>query len=304
MILVLAFGSAPALAAAPSRTAPPTRPPSGTQPARNPREPVAPPPSRSPAAALDHAVRLLTEEARQSLKNGRLSRAKPDFCETFTDELPTGALVRRLTRPINRDPIIDAYVRWQLAGCAAALPEMDDRAFDRFLAQLPRLVENPRANATVMRRMGTVVRAGTLSEADQATLSAELDDVVLRTSRAAALNQAALGLRDWVRDHLPETGPRRVELELDRCAAMIAAGWSVDEPKRRLERMIESAAQSRDVDDAARRRLATRVQRLEGPGRMYVSSAQLVDGALAVQYGAAAVYDFDVRRWQRLLTTR
>ena len=72
------------------------------------------------------------------------------------------------------------------------------------------------------------------------------------------------------------------------------------------------AATSMGLDDKgtqfllAARRLGVSFERTAtiGRQRLYVASARLRNGALAVDYGNAAVYDFDVNRWLRLMSPR
>ncbi len=108
---------------------------------------IAQPPSRPPAAILATAIKSLLEEARLAKTEEELPRQNADFARQAGQQpLPPIIVGRQLIRRADRDPFVDAYVRWQLTSFEPALPEMNDRAFERFLCELRPMLEYPRGN--------------------------------------------------------------------------------------------------------------------------------------------------------------
>ncbi len=261
------------------------------------------PPERQsrPASALAEAIKRLTEEARQAKTGQRPARSRADFVKDFGREVPLASVGNKLRRRLHRDPFIDAYVRWQLTSFEPALPEMSDRQFERFLAELPRLTENPRADHSLIASLGAVVRTGPLTERERTSISRVLDDLAERSSRARTLNQPALAFRSWLERGLPPQGAAGLQVALERVAALIEAGWPVDRLKARLDERFRANAGLASFTDEQRRRVAEQAYRLAGRQRLYVTSARIEEETLAVNYGETAVYDFDVRRWVKLM---
>ncbi len=250
---------------------------------------------------LPEAINRLTEEAEQAREQQRLPRARANFSAEVDLGVPLVVLGRKLTRPLHHQPFVDAYVRWQLTSFDPPLPSMDGRRLERFLSGLPPLLDNPRAEESLIASLNAAVGAGSLSERDQAAMGRRLDELAERASRVRRFNQPAMAFRKWIQRKLPETGVLPLEAGLERCRALVEAGWSVDRDKARLEAIFEASARDRSFTDQQRRQVAERAQQLAGRQRLYVASARLRNGALAVDYGNAAVYDFDVNRWLRLM---
>ncbi len=261
------------------------------------------PPERAsrPASALAEAIKRLTEEARQAKAEKRLGRSRANFAKDFGREVPRGSLANKIRRRLHRDPFIDAYVRWQLTSFQPTLPQMSDREFERFLADLPRLLENPRADESLIASLGDVVRTGPLTERELTSMRRLLDDLAGRSSRARALNQPALAFRAWVERGLPAQGAAALQVALEQAAALVDAGWPVDRLKARIDERCRASAGVASFTDEQRRRVAKQAHRLAGRQRLLVTSARIEEETLAVNYGETAVYDFDVRRWVKLM---
>ncbi|MHC4948289.1 MAG: hypothetical protein ACYTG1_08510 [Planctomycetota bacterium] len=261
--------------------------------------PAAPP--VAPSAALRQAIALLTAEAEAARAGDASIRAETDFAAASglaVDPRATGA---RLLRPVHRDPFVDAYVRWQLTGFRVELPALTGRQLAAVLDDLPAYAPNPWAGRPTIALLNRAVRAGVLPEPEQERLAARLDALSAEASRAAARNEPARRLRDWLAERLDATPGGRLRCELARCAALVDAGWDCERRKVELERHFEAAARDPRLDDDDRRELAAVAGRLAGRRRAYVRSARLEDGAAAVVFDDTGVYDFDVRRWVRLL---
>lgn len=262
---------------------------------------IAQPPPRSPAATLATAIKTLLDEARLAKIKEQLPRQDADFARRTGPPLPPLIVGRQLIRRADRDPFVDAYVRWQLTSFEPTLPEMTDREFERFLSELPPMLENPRANGSLLGDINAALRAGALGESTQAALRRRLDALAAQTGRARTMNRPATRLYDWVASQLPQTGARTLQLQLARLDALVDAGWPSDAAKSHLEDLFNASARDRSFTPDQRRLVASQAQRLAGRTRVFLTSARIDQGALVAQFNDTGVYDFDVKRWTRAL---
>ncbi len=263
---------------------------------------IAQPPPRSPAATLATAIKTLLKEARLAKTDEELPRQNADFARQAGQQpLPSMIVGRQLIRRADRDPFVDAYVRWQLTSFEPALPEMTDREFERFLSELPPMLENPRANGSLLGDVNAAIRAGALSESTQAVLRRRLDALAAQAGRARTMNQPTMRLYDWVARQLPQTGTRVLQLELARLDALVDTGWPSDAAKSHLEKLFNASARDRSFTPDQRRLVASQAQRLAGRTCVFLTSARIDQGALIAQFNDTGVYDFDVKRWTRAL---
>ena len=263
---------------------------------------IAQPPSRSPAATLATALKTLLDEAHLAKTEEELPRQDADFAHQAGQQpLPPIIVGRQLIRRADRDPFVDAYVRWQLTSFEPTLPEMTDREFERFLSELPPMLENPRANGSLLGDVNAALRAGALGESTQAALRRRLDALAAHAGRARTMNRPTTRLYDWVASQLPQTGTRVLQLELARLGALVDAGWSSDAAKSHLEELFNASARDRSFTPDQRRLVASQAQRLAGRTRVFLTSARIDQGALIAQFNDTGVYDFDVTRWTRAL---
>lgn len=263
-----------------------------------------PAPQEPSAAALAEAIKILIDEAKQAKHDQQLPRATADFAGGFGREVPPEMLARRMARRAHADGFVDAYVRWQLTSFDPLLPDLDERALERFLAQLPPLLHNPHAEETLIESLGSAAREGQLPPRVQADVRRGLDDLAKRAGLVQALNRPALELRDWIDKKLPESGPPRLMAALERCGALVEAGWEASPAKLEVEQRFRAGGRDLTLTSQQRVRLAAQAGRLAGRSRTYVRSARIVEGALVVDYQDTAVYNFDVRRWIKLLRPR
>lgn len=260
---------------------------------------------RSSAVILQQAVHQLTEEAKQSLEKQQLARPAANFAGEFKgkEQFPVKLVGQRIIHPLHSDPFIDAYIRWQLTSFDPKLPDLDAHQFDKLLDELPKPIRNPRADRDLINTLIASGKTGALSAAAQESINKQLNDLSERASRAAALNQAALGLRAWLRGQLPRTGERPLLAGLEQCTALVESGWPVDDAKAKLDETFKAGDRDRQFTDEQRQSVINHMRPLIGKRTLYVTSAVISDGRLAVEYADTAIYDFDVRRWARSVKT-
>src|SRR5262245_61491193 len=260
-------------------------------------------PERSSAAILAEALRTLTDEAKQSLIKHQLARPAANFAGDFKQQLPPQLIGQKIARQLHSDPFIDAYMRWQLTSFkGAALPgDLTERQYQKFIDELPVLIQNPRADRELIDALIAKARLGPLSDPQQGEINAKLNDLSERTSQADAMNQAPLLFRAWVRDQASNSPMRTALADLERCAALVQAGWPSDEWKTKLEQSLTEHARDHSFAAAQRQFVIDHMRLLISKKNLYITSATVRDGAVAVEYGDTGIYDFDVRKWSRIL---
>ena len=115
----------------------------------------------------EEAIKLLAEEARQAKADLALPTETPDFADRFDREMDPADILRTIARRGNRDPFIDAYIRWQFTSFDVSLPDLDDRNFARLMDEAPTMVENPKADRSAIALLDQYDRAGELSPENQ-----------------------------------------------------------------------------------------------------------------------------------------
>jgi len=252
---------------------------------------------------MAEALRVLTDEGKQSLQKRQLVRPAATFAQEFAQQIPPQLISQKIVHQLHSDPFIDAYIRWQLTSFKGAVLPVDvtDRQFQKFLDELPGLIQNPRADRELIDALIAKTRLGPLSEPQQNVINTQLNDLSERTSQASAMNQAPLLFRGWVRDQLQDQRMRVILSELEQCTATVQAGWPSDECKTKFESTLKESVRDRSFTAEQRQAVLDRMRQLIGKKNLYITSATLRDGAIAVEYGDTGIYDFDVRKWARIL---
>lgn len=259
--------------------------------------------SESPQDAFTRAIHQLNEEARRAKESSQFPRSVANFAKDFQGDPPLALISQKIIAPLDKDPLIDAYIRWQLTSFKPSLQSisLNDRQFAKMLKDLPPLVANPRTDPQLIETFQRAQAAEALAPKQIEQLNHALNDLAKRGSEAQALNIAALGLRAWLGTQLPKAGERVLLWRLEELEARIAAGWPIEESKAALEKELDRSARDRDFDPAARHRIADALAKLQGRQTMYVSNAFIRENQFFANYGLVAVHDFDVRRWVKML---
>jgi hypothetical protein len=264
---------------------------------------TAPPDSRIANEAFEFVTKLLGDEARQAKIDKHFPRSTANFAEGSEGHIDLALFSQKILAPLDKDPVIDAYIRWQLTSYKPSLDSvpLNDRRFARMLDDLPPLLANPKADASLLEAFRKAQQTESLTPEQIKTLNAHLNELATRESDANALNVAALGFRDWVGTQLPTTGERRLLWRIEQLEARLSAGWPCDEAKQSLETHLQKSRKSTSFDDRARQRVADALAALEGRQATYIASASIRENQLYVEYGLVGAFDFDVRRWSNML---
>lgn len=260
-----------------------------------------------PAAAnLAHIIRQLSDEARKSRTEGGLLRNAANFASDLkeSDPPPTQQVVEKIARRIDSDAFTDAYVRWQLTSFNPALDaeKMSDREFERLVQSLPPMLENPRAGQPLLESLQKASGLGTLSEAQQAQINDKLNTIAAEASRAGAFNVPNVRFREWIVRQFQSQPHRSLTLLLDHARATAEAGWPAEEAKAAVDTALERLTRQREFTPEQRREFALACERSMIRTRMFLVSAGVNEGALAVNYGTTGILDYDVRRWIKAVT--
>lgn len=272
--------------------------------------PDSPPAPESELARFNRAVRVLTEEARAALDTGEFPRREADFAASFEGTLDAVVLARRLPRAVDRDPVIDAYVRWQLTSFRPDFNVLSEREFERLLASLPALPEHPRADRALLETLNRAVRlsnerqGGLLTEREADTLGGMLEANTARVGSATARARPGLELRMAIERAAGELGPRAHLVRLERLGAMVSAGWDVESEKRRVNDRFTAGANDATLVEADRQRIISIARRLIGQRRGYLRFARIVERRVEFEANESAVYDFEVNGWARALSAQ
>lgn len=259
-----------------------------------------------PPQSLRDIVLLLKDEARAAWETGEISRAEADIASEHAIEIESEALARELTRRVDRDGFIDAYVRWQLLSYGPDLASFDNRVFLRLLQTAPAMVPNPMAEAKAVNQFDQLNGAGPRSARELERIRQAEAELHQAADRAGQLNRPAMEFFGLVTERLGEDGLRPRQWLIARCAATIEAGWSTRDVKGDLTESLTSLGRDDVTPIADRQRLARQIEMLAGrEHRMIRTITYMGDGSVNVTFSRAFVEKSDVNKWiERLMNGR
>lgn len=271
-----------------------------------PADEAAPTPTSTtePAVLIDSELveRLvldrLTAEAIAFRDSHVLRRDEPDFVRVFEYRLnPETAL--RMTQATQHadDPVVDAYVRWQLLGFIATDAMFDVSAIG---PTLPPYTQNPAADHRLVTAFEKIDRRSVHEPSVQREVFLRWDDVRHSTRLAELENVPTRNLRRAVLDALPVDGPDRIRYMIFELEDMIDAGWDTRSIKTRLGRELRERKLDDSITMEQRWSLVRKIESMEGLDRRMVRQVELdpnADNALDVGFGSAAVRSTDVEKW-------
>ncbi len=230
----------------------------------------------SPAAGRE-ALRQLEEEGEKFLA-GELELPKaPDFAFRFGDEIDRGFILRQLYRVHDRrEPVVDAYIRWQLLSYRPLIGELEDWEREKLFTNLPELVKNPCADPTTIERYEKMVEAIEKIEeesGDQAqrySFKVREEWWALRDEREKAelLNRPAVAFATYWREHIKEMGgikgPHEPRLAWAEFINTLQAGWKVSTEKGRFTRALNERRGDATFTRRDRLKLKQRIEKVIG----------------------------------------
>src|SRR6185503_18411879 len=210
------------------------------------------------------------------VKDGRMARAQADFSRDGSKAIVAPRLAQHLARRQDDASFVDAYIRWQLTGFAgASLPDLSDRQFDSFLASLPAMIENPRADRDLLDALSQGVKAGTLRPAAEEAVNKRLNDLAAAAANADAFNTPAIAFREWIIKQCQNDTPRRLVAMLEGVAARVQAGRPAEDAKQAFQAALEASARDREFTQQQRAAVIDRIRLSLGKKRLLVASASI-----------------------------
>ncbi len=264
----------------------------------------------SPAAGRA-ALRQLEEEGEQFLE-GELELPKaPDFALRFADEIDRGFILRQFYKVHDRrEPVVDAYIRWQLLSYQPRLDEFEAWEIEKLFTLLPELVKNPCAETKEVERfekmLETYEKIPENAERQQERYRSEMreDWWQLREERedAEALNRPARAFAAYWREHIKEIGgiqgPHEPRLAWADFVNTLQAGFKVSTEKGRLTKALNERRGDETYSRRDRVKLQQRIDKFIGVEYRVLDEADIpFHGTPKLRLGRRYVSEADAKRW-------
>ena len=255
-------------------------------------------PAMTPSESISQAIHRLKEEARESPEAP--PRARLDFFEEESFEVDPSLAAKRLSSRQDRNPQVDAYVRWQLTAVAES-NGLDGSRFDRLLKQLPDLPENPLAESRTVRRFENEMNRSVPSKKNIEDAAAELKALQLEARKKRAWAHPGRELRRWLMRQAP-TDRQKLDAALEAVASEIRAGWSTEEAVRNVDRICGELGSRSSLDDRQMETFRKQASKLLGKERLFIESGWNDERSFTVEVSYSTIRDYDLTRWMKLLT--
>ncbi len=251
----------------------------------------------TPSESMVKAIHLLKEEARSATSEP--PRRTTDFFEEGSFEIDPTLAAKRLFTKQDRNPEIDAYVRWQLTGIAAP-NDLGRSRFDRLLKQLPDLPENPLAASRTVRRFENEMNRNRPSEQNIKDAAAALKLVQSEAAQKQAWANPGRLLRMWLIEQSP-TDRQKLDAALEAVESEVQAGWSAERAVRNVDRVCGELGSRSALNDKQIKDFQKKANRLLKKERLFIESGWNDERSFTVEVSYSTVRDYDVTRWIKLL---
>ncbi|MBG84464.1 MAG: hypothetical protein CMJ40_07965 [Phycisphaerae bacterium] len=253
--------------------------------------------SMTPTESMSKAIHLLKEEARSATSEP--PRWETDFFEEESLEIDPSLAAKRLFSRQDRNPQVDAYVRWQLTAVAEP-DELGGSRFDRLLKQLPDLPENPLAESRTVRRFENEMNRSRPSEQNVKDAAAALKTIQTEAREKEAWAHPGRSLRYWLMQQAP-TDQQRLAAALEAVESEIQAGWAVDDAVRNVDRICGELGSRSSLDEKQMEEFRKQASRLGKKERIFIQGSWNDERSFTVEVSYSTVRDYDVTRWLKLL---
>lgn len=218
--------------------------------------------SSKQSPALESAITHLIDEAKFAIRESKLHYQKADYATRFPAEIPLRDLTEAIAAPVDSEPFIDGYVRWQLTSFKPSLPDLDDRQFLTFIGEAPALVANPKADPAFMKTFEQAEVAPSLSQQQIVELRLAKVELERRVALADSFNLPAREYRKWLADQFPASRVRQYCLAIEECAAITGSGWPPRTIKFKITKIMKHAGDDSSITQAQRQFMAQQLQQL------------------------------------------
>ena len=253
--------------------------------------------SMNPSESMGKAIHLLKEEARSA--KSEPPRWKTDFFEEESLEVDPSLAAKRLFSRQDRNPEVDAYVRWQLTAIATPR-DLSSSRFDRLLKQLPDLPENPLAASRTVRRFENEMNRNRPTEKNIKEAAAALKLIQSEAQQKEAWAHPGRSLRMWLMNHSP-SDHQKLDAALEAVESEVQAGWSAADAVRTVDRICGELGSRSSLDDKQIETFRKKAGKLLKKERLFIESGWNDDRSFTVEVSYSTVRDYDVARWIKLL---
>lgn len=213
-------------------------------------------------SALESAIAHLIDEAKFAIREGKLHYQQADYATRFPADIPLRDLTEAIAAPVDPEPFIDGYVRWQLTSFKPSLPDLDDRQFLTLIGEAPAMVANPKADPAFITTFEQAQAAPSLSQQQIIELRLAKVELDRRVALADSFNLPAREYRKWLADQFPASRVRQYCLSIQECAATTKAGWPPRAIKSKLTKIMKHAGDNSSITQAQRQFIAQQLRQL------------------------------------------
>jgi hypothetical protein len=251
-------------------------------------------------------VKILQQEVKQFAKDATPLRATPTIATAFPLDLDDPRVAARLTdiirRPATTDTAADAYIRWQLTSYDVDLTSLTDSQFEMLRSRLPRIQSNPLGTTATAGWANGLRQQETFAISQQPRILDRFNELKEAAAATMRSNAPALAFRKWLINHFAHDPPRSILLQAERLSTLLARHW----PTRREVVAMDRSCDAPDPSAVwSRRQLSSLQKALQSTLGMTSPLLERVwfqESVVYVQWGAAGIQDYDVRRWLKAVS--
>ncbi|MDP7009715.1 MAG: hypothetical protein QGI78_09115 [Phycisphaerales bacterium] len=205
---------------------------------------------------------------------------------------------RKIIKKTHDNPIVDAFVRWQLTTYPIALPTLSDRAFQELLKQLPPYPENPRANARLCDLVARAAARGKpLSRPELTSLKQRLQEIEDQHARNSVQAKPADLFRRWIFEELQSQPERLALAHLERLASLTSAGWDVSKAFLQAESAYIAIQSKGGLSKKAQESISGAMMQISGINKLtLIRVDSTFDGTITPHWKTTAIDEFDLKR--------
>ncbi len=234
---------------------------------------------------LDQAVQTLGDEARAALKpEAAFPRQASDFAQTSGLEVPGDEVIKALSKRLDRNPVVDAYIKWQLISYEPILSTLHPSKQIRVIEAMPQLLQmgqiDRRLVSQISRYSGREPKG-----AEKQALDKLIAEYYRQQDQLAAYNNPAMAYQNLIIERMPPANAMNAfasikALELH----MLATTDKVSKLRGNVVDACRAIKDDQSVSPAVRTELIRRLKALTGgrPGT-YTKIEQKDNGTYAVK---------------------
>jgi len=242
-------------------------------------------PASSGPASLNDAISLLSEEARQAMReNTALPRENPDIAAQTSGKVSRGDLLGALSRRIDRRAAVEGYVKWQLVSYDVTWHTLKPGQMLRLVDAMPALMpmrQLDRGTLNTLRRYQNRKAPPSIRQG----INQRIEQYKNTQFRIEQLNQPALKYHEALIGNLPRKNAMKLFASLKSLELRYQAGDpDADKLKNSVINMCRGIKDDPQLSDAIGQELARRVNQLTRARATVVEELSMsMDGEVTVK---------------------